>query len=242
MSSPSEQAAAREALEQLRSEALGCTACKLHTDRTQVVFGIGNPGTPMVLVGQSPGEQEDQSGEPFVGRAGQLLTECLSACGIKRKHIWITNIVKCRPWERTAGGRGRNRDPEPEEIDACRLWVEAELALIRPRVIVCTGAPSAELVLGRKIQITKDRGKWFTDHLYRPAHVMPVLHPAYIIRQQGRPSFDEMRDQLTADLDAARRMAARLLKEPLVAPPSAAEATPPPPPKPPAQPSLFDDN
>lgn len=222
----------RTAIEDIRAVALACVACKLCGDRTQVVFGQGNPFTPMMLVGQSPGEQEDQSGEPFVGRAGQLLSECLEACGIKRRHVWITNIVKCRPWERTAGGRGRNRDPEPDEIDACRQWIEAELALIRPRVVVCLGAQAAELLLGRTLAITRDRGKWFAEHPYRPAQIMPVLHPAFILRKQGQPEFEDLKRQLTEDLDNARRTAARLLKE---SPPTAEPAPPP------AQRSLFEE-
>lgn len=229
MSGGDDREAHRAALEEVRAAALQCVACKLHQDRTQVVFGQGNPGTPMVLVGQSPGEQEDASGEPFVGRAGQLLNECLQACGIQRRHIWITNIVKCRPWERTERGRGRNRDPEDDEIDACRPWLEAELAFIKPKVIVCIGAPSANLILGRKIAITKDRGTWFTEHPFRPAHVLPVLHPAYIARHDGRPQFAELKEQLTADLELARQMAVRLKKE---------SATPE---RPARQPTLFDD-
>ncbi len=231
-----EQSAVREALAEVRIAALSCVACKLHVDRTQVVFGTGHANTPMVLVGQSPGEQEDQTGEPFVGRAGQLLTECLAECGIKRRHIWITNVVKCRPWERTERGRGRNRDPEEDEIQACRSWIEAELALITPLVIVCAGAQSAETILRRKLSITRDRGTWFVDHDFRPAQVIPVLHPAYIVRKQGQPEFDELRQQLIDDLDAARRMAARLRAEP---PPAAAEPVAEPPDT--SQPSLFDD-
>lgn len=232
-----EQHAVREALAEVRDAALGCVACKLHVHRTQVVFGVGNPNTPMVLVGQSPGEQEDQTGEPFVGRAGQLLTECLAECGIKRRHVWITNIVKCRPWERTERGRGRNRDPEDDEIQACRSWIEAELALITPHVIVCIGAPSAQTILGRKLSITRDRGTWFVDHDFRPAQVMPVLHPAYIVRKQGQPDYDSLRQQLIDDLDAARRMAARLRSEPPLKADGAATSAEPSG----SQPSLFDD-
>lgn len=197
----------------VREAALACTACKLHRDRTQVVFGQGSLETPMLLAGQSPGEQEDREGSPFVGRAGQLLTECLSAVRIRREHIWITNIVKCRPWTRTEGGRGRNRDPEPDEVEACRAWIDAELALIRPRVIVCLGAQSAELVLGRAVSITRERGRWFDEHPYRPARVMPVLHPAFLLRKHGA-EFEELKRQLSADLDTARAMAARLRGRP----------------------------
>ena len=236
-----DQQMVREALEQVRSAALECVQCKLHADRTQVVFGTGNPITPMVLVGQSPGEQEDQTGEPFVGRAGQLLTECLAECKLKRHHIWITNIVKCRPWERTERGRGRNRDPEEDEIQACRQWIEAELALIRPHVIVCIGSPSAQLILGRKgMSITRERGKWFEDHDFRPARVMPVLHPAYILRKQGQPDFDELRQQLIDDLNVARKMAARLRSEPAQREAAEPESQPEPEPPEPNQPSLFD--
>lgn len=219
-----------QALAGVRAAALGCTQCKLSASRTQVVFGTGNPLTPMALVGQSPGEQEDSSGEPFVGRAGQLLTECLQECGIKRRHVWITNIVKCRPWEQSTGGRGKNRDPESDEIEACRMWIEAELALVRPRVIVCIGGPSAELILGRKVVMGKDRGRFYTEHRFRPAHVIPVFHPAFLLRNHGA-AFDELRGQFVEDLDSARKLAARLRHE---TPASA------PPPEPENQLSLFD--
>lgn len=214
---PADRAQLETALAELRSAAAGCTACKLAGERTQVVFGCGRPVSPMMLIGQSPGEQEDRAGEPFVGRAGQLLTECLAACGIRREQVWITNIVKCRPWVRTERGRGTNRDPEPDEIAACRGWIEGELALVRPRVIVCVGAPSATLILGRRVAITQDRGRWFDEHPFRPARVMPVLHPAYLVRKYGA-ELEELKRQLTADLDEARKEAARLRREPLGAP------------------------
>jgi DNA polymerase len=224
------------AVDDVRCAALACVGCRLHERRTQVVFGHGNPRSPLVLVGQSPGEQEDHSGQPFVGPAGQLLSECLGAVGIARERIWITNIVKCRPWEPTSGGRGRNRDPQDDEVAACQQWIEAELALIRPRVIVCIGAPSAELILGRRVSATKDRGRWYQEHRFRPAWVLAVLHPAYILRQHGQ-ALESMKQQLIDDLENARRTTARLLKEP----PAPVEPPPPPPEPAAAQPSLFGD-
>jgi DNA polymerase len=209
------------AVDDVRRAALGCVSCKLHEMRTQVVFGHGNPRSPLVLVGQSPGEQEDKSGEPFVGPAGQLLTECLAEVGIQRSRIWITNVVKCRPYDVTGAARGRNRDPEEDEVEACRGWIEAELALIRPRVIVCIGSPSAGVVLGRKLVMNKDRGRWFTEHRFRPAYVMAVLHPAYLLRKHGA-EFEELKRQFIGDLEEARRTTARLLKEPPAPPPRAA--------------------
>jgi DNA polymerase len=232
MTSTEDLVSVETALEDIRRAALGCVACKLHEGRTQVVFGIGNPRSPMVLVGQSPGEQEDRTGEPFVGRAGQLLNECLGECGIRRDNVWISNVVKCRPYTVAAGQRARDRDPEEDEISACQPWVEAELALIRPRVIICIGGPSAGVMLGRKVYITKERGQWFQNHRFRPAWVMPVLHPAYILRQHG-PAYDQLRQQLIDDLEQARQTTARLLKEPL-----RPESEPP---APTSQPSLFGD-
>lgn len=225
------------ALEEVRHAALGCVACKLCNARTQVVFGEGNARSPLVLVGQSPGEQEDKVGSPFVGPAGTLLNEALGELGIRRSKIWITNAVKCRPYDQTSSNRGKNRDPDDEEIAACQPWLEAELALIRPRVIVCIGAPSATLILGRRLTMTRDRGHWFQDHRFRPAWVMPVLHPAYILRHHGA-EFDVMRQQLVDDLESARKQVVRLLKEP-----PAPAAPPPPTPRETAaaQPSLFDD-
>ncbi|MBI5832800.1 MAG: uracil-DNA glycosylase [Armatimonadetes bacterium] len=207
------------AIEDVRRAAMGCLGCKLHALRTQVVFGVGNPRSPLVLVGQSPGEQEDQTGLPFVGPAGQLLGECLGKVGIRREQVWITNIVKCRPFERTSSARGKNRDPEPDEVEACQAWIEAELALLRPKVIVCIGAPSAQLILGRRVSVTKDRGRFYTDHRFRPAQVLAVLHPAYILRHHGE-ELEALRQQLVDDLESARRTTARLLKEPAPTPPA----------------------
>ncbi len=229
------------AIEDVRRAALGCLGCRLHEIRTQVVFGTGNPRSPLVLVGQSPGEQEDQTGMPFVGPAGQLLSECLAEVGIRREQVWITNIVKCRPYEKTGSPRGKNRDPEPDEVEACQPWIEAELALLRPKVIVCIGAPSAKLILGRAVSITRDRGRFYTDHRFRPAQVVPVLHPAYILRHHG----DEraaMRQQLIDDLESARRTTARLLKEPAPAAPPPIEAPTPEPAPERDQMSLFGDD
>lgn len=197
------------ALAQVRRPALHCVACKLSQTRTQVVFGVGDAHASLVVVGQSPGEQEDRTGAPFVGPAGGLLNECLGAVGLSREDLYITNVVKCRPYVPAGGGRGRNRDPEPDEIHACRPWIEAELAILRPRVIVCAGGKSAELVLGRPVRMTRERGQWFADHAFRPAQVMPILHPAYILRQHG-PPFDELRQQLIDDLAKAKAMAERL--------------------------------
>ncbi|HAZ64621.1 MAG TPA: uracil-DNA glycosylase [Armatimonadetes bacterium] len=221
----------------LQTANLACRECRLAELRTQVVVGQGSPRSPMVLVGQSPGEREDRSGSPFVGPAGQLLNECLAACRIRRDQIWVTNLVKCRPYEVGASSRGLNRDLLPDEVEACAPWLEAELALLAPRVIVCIGGPSAKLVLDRQVAVTRARGQWFTNHRFAPAHVLVVLHPAYILRHHG-PDFERLRAELTDDLETARKMAARLRREAR----EAAQARPNPPDEEPRaqQRSLFD--
>ncbi|HIE53148.1 MAG TPA: uracil-DNA glycosylase [Armatimonadetes bacterium] len=211
---------------ELRARALTCTDCNLSQTRTQVVFGTGNPETPMVLIGEGPGEQEDATGIPFVGRAGKLLDEVLRVNGISRNHVWITNVLKCRAFV-VEGGRATNRPPRVEEVSACRQWIEAEIALINPLVIVCVGGPAAKLIIGSAFQsMTRQRGQWFTDTEYAP-YVMPILHPAYVLRQHG-PAFEEARQLLIDDLRRARDKVRELRRHP-------------PPPRPPkvVQQSLF---
>lgn len=201
-------------MELLRSQALRCTDCPLSLTRTQVVFGEGNPETPLMLVGEGPGEMEDRLGRPFVGRAGQLLDECLAAVKISRRHVWITNILKCRASVTDERGRVQNRPPTPAEIASCRQWIEAEIALIRPLVLVCVGGPAANTLIHPRFQIMKERGVWFTKTPYAP-FAMAVLHPAFILRQHGE-AFERYRALLIEDLEAARQKvveAKRLLRE-----------------------------
>jgi uracil-DNA glycosylase family protein len=185
----------------VREEALVCTRCALSETRTQVVFGEGNANTPLVLVGEGPGETEDATGRPFVGRAGKLLDEVLRENGMTRQHVYICNVLKCRA-ALLENGRLKNRPPRVEEAAACRNWLDTQLAIIRPLVIVCLGSPAANAVIHPNFVITRERGKWFTDSAQAP-WVMAALHPAYILRQHGE-AFDTARASLVSDIGAAR--------------------------------------
>lgn len=140
---------------------------------------------PLVLVGEGPGEQEDQTGRPFVGRAGQLLDRALADNGLTRDHVYICNTVKCRAAD-WATGKPINRAPTTEEAEACRQWLMPQLAAIAPRVILCVGAPSARNLIRKDFKITAERGKYFPSALART--ILATLHPAYILRNQSASS------------------------------------------------------
>jgi uracil-DNA glycosylase len=164
----------------LRSEALGCTKCGLCKTRTQVVFGVGPLDAPLMFVGEAPGEDEDLQGEPFVGRAGQLLTKTLAKLGVERRRVHIANILKCRP--------PGNRTPAPDEMLACRPWLQRQIETIRPKVLCLLGNIAVQTLLETKTGITRLRGS-FVDAL--GARVLPVFHPAYVLRNMGElPVFE----------------------------------------------------
>jgi len=190
-----------EQLEQLAEKARLCTACPLAQTRTNVVFGEGNPEAPLVFVGEGPGAQEDATGRPFVGRAGKLLDECLAENRMSRKHVYICNVVKCRACV-VEGRSVQNRAPRPAEIAACARWLDPQLTIISPLVIVCLGAPSANTLIHSGFRMLAERGQWFTNGRYAP-HMMAALHPAYILRQQGA-AYEEARRSLVKDIEAAR--------------------------------------
>lgn len=154
-----------------------CTRCKLHKARTQIVFGVGNPKAQLVFVGEGPGRDEDEQGEPFVGRAGQLLTQMIAAMGLRRQDVYICNVVKCRPPE--------NRLPEKDEIAACLPFLARQLAAIGPKVICCLGACSAQTLLNTNQGISRFRGEWFD---YRGAKLIATYHPAYLLRNPAAKS------------------------------------------------------
>ncbi len=163
----------RRTLEAVRTELGECTRCGLCSGRTQIVFGDGNPNAALMFIGEGPGEQEDLSGLPFVGRAGELLTRMIErGLGIPRSEVYICNIVKCRP--------PQNRTPLPPEVSACRPFLDGQIDAIGPRAIVALGKPASSLLLGRDIAITRVRGQW---HEYRGIPVMPTFHPAFLLRQ-----------------------------------------------------------
>ncbi|HEY3414677.1 MAG TPA: uracil-DNA glycosylase [Armatimonadota bacterium] len=205
-----------ELLQPIAEEASRCTRCGLAESRKNVVFGDGNPDTPMLLIGEGPGEQEDATGTPFVGRAGVLLDKALRENGITRKHIYICNIIKCRA-TLLEDGRVSNRPPRQEEVDACNPWLAQQIEIINPLVIVCVGRPAAELMIHKGFAITSERGKWFDSPYCRS--ITAVLHPAYILRQHG-PAFDSSYGLLVGDLGAARRKVIELKKQPAAPAPS----------------------
>ena len=150
----------------------GCTACPLAATRKNVVFGVGNPAAEVLFVGEGPGANEDEQGEPFVGRAGQLLDKMLAAVGLSRQHnIYIANMGKCRP--------PQNRDPLPEEQDACLHWLKAQTALLRPKILVCLGRVAACRLIAPDFKVTRQHGEFFEK---KGMLLMGTLHPAALLR------------------------------------------------------------
>ena len=182
----------RTALTELRAEIGDCTRCGLCEKRQQIVFGEGNPEAPLVFVGEGPGADEDRTGRPFVGRAGELLTRMIEALEWTRDDVYICNIVKCRP--------PGNRDPKLDEIATCRPFLDRQLQIIQPRVIVSLGKPATSTLLGRNVAITRMRGSW---QEWNGVPLMPTYHPAYVLRQYTR----ETRQAVWDDLRAAKERA-----------------------------------
>ncbi|HRK20639.1 MAG TPA: uracil-DNA glycosylase [Fimbriimonadaceae bacterium] len=197
------------ALETLRQTALTCSACGLSERRRNVVFGEGNPGSPLVLVGEGPGDNEDATGRPFVGRAGQMLDKALADNGLSREDVYICNVVKCRACDWSTG-KPVNRPPTPEEIQACRQWLVPQLSAIAPKVVLCIGSPSAKTIIKKDFKITAERGKYFPCEFAKAA--IATLHPAYILRNQS-PSNDGGYGLLVADIAKAWSAALRLRDE-----------------------------
>lgn len=173
-----------------------CRACPLWQGNTQTVFGAGPASARLMLIGEAPGEQEDRQGLPFVGAAGQLLNEGLAQAGLDRTEVYVTNVVKHRPWV-AQGGRKRNRPPKQSEIAACRPWLQEELRLIRPALIVCLGAHAAREILGRQFKLTQERGQWRSGP--DGAAVLATIHPAYVLIQPPE-SYERVKAAFFADL------------------------------------------
>ncbi len=172
----------------------GCPRCKLSKSRTNIVFGQGNPHADLMFVGEAPGRDEDEQGLAFVGRAGQLLTKIVEAIGKKREDVWIGNVLKCRPPE--------NRNPERDEVEACSPFLEEQIRLIAPKVIVTLGTFAAQVVLGTDEPIGRLRGRWQSAHGVR---VMPTFHPAFLLRSPERKKdvwedMKKVRDYLAQDV------------------------------------------
>ena len=177
------------ALPMIRDDIGDCRRCRLCEKRTNVVFGVGNPRARLMFVGEGPGADEDAQGEPFVGRAGQLLTKIIEAMQMGRPDVYIANIVKCRPPE--------NRTPLPDEVSTCSPFLLRQIAAIRPRVIVCLGTPAAQTLLGTRETITRLRGIF---RVVGGIKVMPTFHPAYLLRNPAakREVWEDMKQVLAA--------------------------------------------
>jgi uracil-DNA glycosylase len=175
----------RPSLTSLRKAAAGCRACPLWETGTQTVFGEGAAKAPALFVGEQPGDQEDRQGRPFVGPAGRVLDEALELAGIDRSSIYVTNAVKHFKWE-ARGKRRIHAKPSWSEQMACRPWLEAEIAVVQPRVLVCLGATAAQSLLGKQFRVTKERGRWLDSELAE--RVTATIHPSAILRQRDDES------------------------------------------------------
>lgn len=180
-------------MEQLRRQCLSCTACPLCRERSNVVFGVGCVDTDIVFVGEGPGQQEDLSGEPFVGAAGKLLDEMLNIIDLGRHNCYIANIVKCRP--------PHNRDPLPQEQDACIGYLRRQLEIIRPKIVVCLGRIAAQRLIKEDFRITREHGTWFDQD---GVQYMAIYHPSALLRDVNK------RPETFRDLLLIRNMARAL--------------------------------
>ena len=199
-----------ELIEEMRLQCMQCEQCGLSQTRNNVVFGEGNPESPLMIVGEGPGATEDATGRPFVGRAGKLLDEALAANRMSRQHVWICNVVKCRACL-IENGRIRNRPPTTEEVTSCTPWLEKQIEIIKPLVILSLGAPSAKFIIKKDFRMTKERGIIYPTRFAR--YAVAALHPAYILRQAGQ-DYDGGKSLLIADIDLARRQVVKAKKEP----------------------------
>ena len=169
----------RPSLTELRKAAAACAACDLHKTGTQTVFGEGSEDAKAMFVGEQPGDQEDKAGKPFVGPAGQLFDRALEDAGIDRQAVYVTNVVKHFKWV-ARGKRRIHQKPNAAEVAACRPWLEAELAVVKPRVLVCLGATAAQALLGREFRVTRERGRPVESDLAE--NVLATVHPSSILR------------------------------------------------------------
>ena len=188
----------RPTLPRLRKAAADCRGCALWENATQTVFGEGPAPAELMLVGEQPGDQEDQQGHPFVGPAGRVLDEALELAGIDRRRVYTTNAVKHFKWE-ARGKRRIHAKPTWSEQMACRPWLEAELAAVRPRVLVCLGATAAQSLLGKQFRVTKERGRWLDSDLAE--HVTATIHPSAILRQRDTETRHRELAAFVADLE-----------------------------------------
>lgn len=186
-------------LEMLRREIEECRDCPLTTSSTRVVFGEGDPMSPLVIVGEGPGEREDLEGHPFVGRAGQLLERLLASVGLSRSELWISNVLKRRA-SKLVDGRVKNRLPRADELATYKGFLDRELKIISPKLILCLGNLAANVLIHRNFRMTREHGQWFSGAAGKK--LMATFHPAYILRLEGS-DYDEVLRQTSEDLASA---------------------------------------
>jgi len=186
-----------ESLKKTRENAKTCRDCPLWANATQTVFGAGDPHARVMLVGEQPGDEEDKKGLPFVGPAGRLLDRALEAAGVDREHLYVTNAVKHFKWE-ARGKRRLHKTPAQREIDACHQWIEREISLVRPHVIVALGSTAAKALIGRDFKVSVQRGKFVESPL--APYVFATFHPSALLRLRDEEEKDAAFGQLVKDL------------------------------------------
>jgi len=197
-------------LSNLQRSAHDCKACDLWKNATQTVFGEGPSRARVMFIGEQPGDQEDRQGHPFVGPAGRFLDEALVEAGVDRSDVYVTNVVKHFKWEAAERGKRRiHKKPRHSEIEACRPWLDAELKVVRPQVVVCLGASAAQALLGKDFRVTRDRGQLVPSDL--APQVMATTHPASILRAPDRAARERQRGEFVHDL---KKIADLLKKNP----------------------------
>ena len=193
-------------LKELREEARGCQNCTLWANATQTVFGAGDPHARVMLVGEQPGDEEDKKGLPFVGPAGQLLDKALAEVGVDRGHLYVTNAVKHFKWE-LRGKRRLHKTPAQREIDACHHWLEAEIAVVRPQVVVCLGSTAAKALISRNFKVSTQRGQFVESQL--APFVFATLHPSALLRVQEEADRDLAFKHFVRDLSLIKKALAQ---------------------------------
>lgn len=190
----------------VRDAAQDCTACHLYKHATQTVFGEGPQKTPIMLVGEQPGDYEDVAGKPFVGPAGKIMDRALEEAGIDRKKVYVTNVVKHFKWE-PRGKRRIHKKPNSREVAACRPWLEAELRIVRPKLLVVLGSTAGQAIFGPSFRVTRERGRVLSSKL--APRVVATVHPSSLLRQPDEGSRDREYARFVSDLRVAVKAAAR---------------------------------
>jgi DNA polymerase len=195
-----------KSLKQLREDARGCQNCSLWANATQTVFGAGDPHARVMLVGEQPGDEEDKKGLPFVGPAGRLLDKALTEAGVDREHLYVTNAVKHFKWQ-LRGKRRLHKTPAQREVDACHVWLEGEIATVKPQVIVCLGSTAAKAVISKDFKVSVQRGQFVESPL--APFVFATLHPSALLRVQEDEERERAFEQFVKDLSLIRKALAR---------------------------------